>query len=277
MGDRVAARSKPAFRAAPLVPGRACRSMVIAAGGLAALALGADTLASSPGPAPGTFHVVEDQPLDDPKLAEIAVEVSDGGNGRVAPCPLPVRVIVTASDSSHPDGSGHGVYADGRFFAQSHFTVKVAPGRVRVLLRSGPNHVPLEFPVEARAGRRLRLRATLRRWFAPEERGWYGGDNHVHAQHDEMAQVKTSLDYAALQARANGLAFITEAGSNVSYEQVDKLDTPDFLLALRPGAAAWTLRGPPQHARHPPPPPAGSLRAARRPSSAHSVPHRGGT
>jgi hypothetical protein len=251
-----AARPRPASCPRALVPGRAGRLLAVAAGGLAALALAALTPAAPPGPAPGAFQVAEDGPLDDPKRAEVAVEVSDGGAGGAAPRPLPVRVIVTASDGSHPDGSGHGVYADGRFFADGRFTVKVPPGRARVLLRSGPNHVPLELPVDARAGRRLRLRAALRRWFAPEERGWYGGDNHVHAQHDETAQVKTGLDYAALQARANGLAFITEAGSNVSYERVDRLDTPEFLLRyapeLRPGPFLGHRNTP--GIRHPLPP-----------------------
>ncbi len=234
MTDPVAARARPAFFPCVLVLGRVCHLLAIAAGALIAVDLGAAPLTSPPGPVPGDFQLVEDRPLDDPKAAEITVEVSDGGIGGAAPHPLPVRVIVTASDGSHPDGSGHGVYADGRFFAQGRFTVKVSPGQARVLLRSGPNHVPLEFPVDAKAGRHLRLKAVLRRWFTPEERGWYGGDNHVHAQHDETTQVKTGLDYAGLQARANGLAFITEAGSNVSYDQVDKLDTREFLLRYAP-------------------------------------------
>ena len=57
--------------------------------------------------------------------------------------------------------------------------------------------------VEAKAGREVRVRARLRRWFAPEERGWFGGDNHVHAQHDATAAIRTDLAYTALQARAD--------------------------------------------------------------------------
>jgi hypothetical protein len=205
------------------------------AGILTALTL-APRVPGEAGPAPGGHRVVEERPLADPKRAEIVLEARSAGT---RPRPLPVRVIVTAPDGSHPDGSGHGVYADGRFFADGRFTVRVPPGPTRVQLGSGPNYVPLDFRVTARAGRGLRVRAALRRWFAPEARGWYGGDNHVHAQHDEGAQVRTGLDYAALQARADGLSFITEAGSNVSYDLVDKLDTKDFLLRyapeLRPG------------------------------------------
>lgn len=84
----------------------------------------------------------------------------------IPPRPLPVRVLVTASDGSHPDGSGHGTYADGRFFAQARFTVGLKPGRTTITLRGGPNYAPLEMMIEAPAGKRLRYRAALRRWFS---------------------------------------------------------------------------------------------------------------
>ena len=63
---------------------------------------------------------------------------------------------------------------------------------------------------------KIRIRARLRQWFAPEERGWFGGDNHVHAQHDATAAIRTDLAFTALQARANGLSYITEADSGPS-------------------------------------------------------------
>ena len=68
--------------------------------------------------------------------------------------------------------------------------MEVPPGRTPIALRSGPDYEPLEMAVEAKAGVRARLRARLRRWFAPEERGWFGGDNHVHAQHDATAAIR---------------------------------------------------------------------------------------
>lgn len=45
----------------------------------------------------------------------LVVEViADDRAGTGRHVPLPVRVVVTASDGSHPDGSGRGTYADGR-------------------------------------------------------------------------------------------------------------------------------------------------------------------
>ena len=162
--------------------------------------------------------------------------------------PLPVRVVVTASDGTHPDGSGRGVYADGRFFAEAGFAVEVPPGRTAIALRSGPDYEPLEMDVEAKEGREVRVRARLRRWFAPEERGWFGGDNHVHAQHDATAAIRTDLAFTALQARADGLSYVTEADSGPSPAGVERLSTPTFLFRrapeIRPGPFVGHLNTP---------------------------------
>jgi hypothetical protein len=191
----------------------------------------------------GSHAVTARESIDDAIAAEIAVTVLDGESAL-----LPVRVVVTACDGSHPDGSGHGVYGDGRFFADGAFTVRVPPGETLVRLASGPNYVPLELALDAEAGKRLQVEARLHRWFAPEERGWYGGDNHVHAQHDPTATVKSGLEYTALQGRANGLSFVTEAGSNVSYDGLGQLSTDTFLLRyareLRPGCYAGHVNTP---------------------------------
>ncbi|MHB9049326.1 MAG: CehA/McbA family metallohydrolase [Pirellulales bacterium] len=186
----------------------------------------------------GRWRIIERVPTANAD-AEIDVTVSDAPAASAAAKPLPVRVVVTVADGTHPDGSGHGVYADGRFFADGHFSVRGPAGRTSIELQSGPNYVPLTVAVEAKGGQRLRVAASLRRWFSPESHGWYGGDNHVHAQHDATAEIKTGLDYTALQARAGGLSCLTEVGSNVSYADLKKLDTPTFLLRfaqeLRPG------------------------------------------
>ena len=148
-----------------------------------------------------TFTVVGEAPIASPDRARIVVEVEDGRATLDRRMPLPVRVVVTARDGTHPDGSGRGAYADGRFFAEAGFSVGVPPGHTAIALRSGPDYEPLVMDVEAKDGREVRIRARLRRWFAPEERGWFGGDNHVHAQHDATAAIRTDLAFTALQAR----------------------------------------------------------------------------
>jgi len=162
--------------------------------------------------------------------------------------PLPVRAIVTDADGEYADGSGYGLYSDGRFFAEAEFQVEVPAGRTHLELSSGPEHVPARFTVDARAGRHLHIELKLPRWFSTNDYGWYGSDNHVHAQHDPNAVVRTGLAYAVLQARANGLSYITEAGSNVDYSAIDTLSDNAFVIhranELRPGPFVGHLNTP---------------------------------
>ncbi len=195
-----------------------------------------------------TFTVMGEAPVAPPVLARIVVQVEDGRAAPDRSVPLPVRVVVTASDGSHPDGSGRGTYADGRFFAEACFSVEEPPGRTAIVVRSGPDYEPLEMDVDAKKGREIRIRARLKRWFAPEDRGWFGGDNHVHAQHDATAAIRTDLAFTALQARANGLSYVTEADSGPSGEGTDRLSTPTFLFRrapeIRPGPFVGHLNTP---------------------------------
>lgn len=174
-----------------------------------------------------------------PGQARVVVTVEDDRATPEQPRPLPVRVIVTASDGSHPDGSGRGVYADGRFFAEGNFSVDLPPGATRIAIQSGPNYEPVTLETDAAAGQTTRLQARLHRGFAPEDHGWYAADNHVHAQHDRTVAVRTDLAYTALQARADGLNFITEADGGPNPPELERLNGPRFLLwrapELRPG------------------------------------------
>ncbi len=183
-----------------------------------------------------------------PDRARLVVTVTDDAAPAEPPRPRPVRVIVTASDGSHPDGSGRGTYADGRFFADGTFTVDVPPGRTRIELRSGPDFEPMTVEADAVAGRATSVPARMHRWFAPEERGWYGADNHVHAQHDRTVAVRTDLGYTALQARADGLNYVTEADGGPNPPDLDRLSTAGFLLRrapeIRPGPFVGHLNTP---------------------------------
>jgi hypothetical protein len=177
---------------------------------------------------------LESQDLDSSK-STISVCIQDMETGKA----LPARIILTASDKTHPDGSGRGVYRDGRFFAEGSFQADVPPGKLQIQIFKGANYLPIDQEIDVPKGKKLSFVAEMEQWFSPEEIGWYAGDNHVHALHDKDAAVKTDLEYTALQARANGLSFITEAGSNVDYNNLEKLSTDDFLMRyageVRPG------------------------------------------
>ncbi|MEX2382536.1 MAG: CehA/McbA family metallohydrolase [Opitutales bacterium] len=206
---------------------------------------------SSDGVAAGTeplpepeWQVCDVGAIDSRNRAGLSVAVHRTGDGH----PLPVRAIVTGADGEPVDGSGYGLYSDGRFFFEGEFHVELPPGTTRLELRSGPEHVPAEFTVEVKAGRHQHIEVSLPQWFSPRERGWYGADNHVHAQHDAAAAVSTGLEYTVLQAQANGLSYVTEAGSNVDYSSIEALSTSEFVIhranELRPGPFAGHLNTP---------------------------------
>ena len=194
------------------------------------------------------YRVVKEQLVALQDSAEIVVQVFQEIMGEVPSLQIPVRAVVLDLDGHFADGSGRGTYDDGRFFAEGTFTVRVPAGRTHITLSSGPNHIPLAVEVDVEAGWRFSVHAYLFRWFEPELYGWYGGDNHVHAQHDQTATIKTDLAYAVLQARAGGLSFMTEQGSNVSYDKMETLSSDNFLLRftpeLRPGPFIGHLNTP---------------------------------
>jgi hypothetical protein len=192
------------------------------------------------------FDVIAREFFNSATQGEIFLEAFEAGNASRL---LAVRVVVTASDGSHPDGSGRGVYSDGRFFADGRFSVCIPPGKTAVRLSSGPDYVPLEMTIEAKAGERVGIRVQLARWFAPDQRGWFGGDNHVHAQHDAHALVRTDIGFAALQARADGLSYMTEAGPvELTAAELARLSRPGFLMLhaaeLRPACFVGHLNTP---------------------------------
>jgi hypothetical protein len=172
------------------------------------------------------FEIAAEEPLSGTDEGEIVCAVTDSRTGR----PLPARVIVKASDGKPRDGAGRGLYNDGRFFADSTFTVRVPAGATEITLRSGPNYVPLTITVTASRGKRIRLKAQLYRWFSPEEHGWYGGESHVHTKHDRTGTIQMDGKYTALQARAQGLSFLSQASKGSADEDPAPLSTPDFLF-----------------------------------------------
>jgi hypothetical protein len=114
------------------------------------------------------FEIIAHESFSSTTKGEIFLEACEAADASRL---LAVRVVVTASDGSHPDGAGRGVYSDGRFFADGKFSVCVPPGKTAIRLTSGPDYVPLEMTIEAKAGERVGVRVQLVRWFAPQKHG----------------------------------------------------------------------------------------------------------
>ncbi|MCS7253975.1 MAG: CehA/McbA family metallohydrolase [Armatimonadetes bacterium] len=165
------------------------------------------------------------------------VDASAFANGKEIK--IPARVIVKVSDGSYYDGSGRGVYRDGRFYADGEFIAEVPPGKTEISLSCGPNYIPLKIAVEAKPGKEMKIIAKLLKWFSPQDFGWFCGDNHVHVRHDPVGEIKMDEEYGALQARAEGLDYITEADAKGQKEIEEKLSKTWFLYRqaaeIRPG------------------------------------------
>ena len=192
----------------------------------------------APAVAAAPVEILDSIPLADSDASEFTLQIVETGKPGSF-ISLPARVIVRASDGSHPDGSGRDVYQDGRFFVEGKFTICLPAGKTKLLVQCGPEYEPVETEVDLPAGKATRCRVVMKRWFNAAERGWYCGDNHVHTQHDARATVRTDSSYTALQARANGLNFITEADHAITPDTVRKFDARTFLYRqapeLRPG------------------------------------------
>jgi len=157
----------------------------------------------------------------------LALEIVDDATGR----PLAARVVVRGADGSYADGGGRGLYADGRFFADGRFDVALVPGNASVSVSCGPEYEPLAFDEEITEGRRLRLRARMRRWFDAAARGWYCGDSHVHTQHDPTGAIRTDGAFTVLQARAQGLRYVSQATKASREEDAASLTAPGLIFA----------------------------------------------
>lgn len=191
-------------------------------------------------PAQSHYEVLEEANWHNQEKCRIRVKVIDAIDfAKGKETELPVRVIITASDNSHPDGSGRGTYRDGRFYAYGEFSAEVPPGKTEIFLSSGPNYIPLTASLLAKQGKEIRIVAKLVKWFSPQSFGWFCGDNHVHVRHDPTGEIKVDEEYAALQAMAEGLDYITEADGGRPKEFEEKLSTFCFLYRqapeIRPG------------------------------------------
>lgn len=180
-------------------------------------------------PPSSSFEILKEEAIENYGKAFLQIEVLDKDQFGVGKkLHLPARVVVIASDGSKVDGSGRGLYADGRFYADGRLTVEIPPGDTELMINSGPNYIPLQLTLKAKGGNKLLIYALMKRWFSPQERGWFCGDNHLHTRHDPFGDIKVDEFYTALQARAEGLDYITEADGLWGF--VDKLTTSHFLF-----------------------------------------------
>ncbi|MEQ8614986.1 MAG: CehA/McbA family metallohydrolase [Lacipirellulaceae bacterium] len=83
-------------------------------------------------------------------------------------------------------------------------------GKWDLTVLHGPEHIPYQQTFEIAADQRVSHTCQLKRWIYMPERGWYSGDDHVHARLMHGADAENLLTYA--QAVDVHIANILEMG-----------------------------------------------------------------
>jgi len=193
-----------------------------------AMATGGQPFSSSEILPPSRAEILKEEGFDSPEKGALEIEIVDAEQQEKGNLVyLPARMILTGAAGTKIDGAGRGVYADGRFYVDGTCHVVAAPQKLAVHIHCGPNYIPLQLKLPIQAGKKIFLRALMKRWFSPQEKGWFCGDNHLHTRHDPSGGIRMDEPYTAMQARAEGLDYITEADGLWGWEE--KLSTPQFL------------------------------------------------
>ena len=184
-----------------------------------------------------TFTVVGEAPVAPPDRARLVVEVEDDRAAPDRPMPLPVRAIVTAERRQPPRRLRPGHLRRRPLLRRRRASPWTCPPAAR-----GPPAQRAELRA-AGAGRRGQGGAGdpargpgCTAGSRPRSGAGTRGDNHVHAQHDATAAIRTDLAYTALQARANGLSYVTEADSGPVPGRRRAAEHADVPVPPRPGA-----------------------------------------
>jgi len=112
----------------------------------------------------------------------LALEVVEKGSGR----PMVARVAVQEEKGkpAAPPGTIYRVHAEGMdFTAERAAELSVPAGRYHLHVSHGPEYRMAHAEVDVAAGKTTTLRVELERWTDSAARGWYCGENHIHANY----------------------------------------------------------------------------------------------
>ncbi len=100
--------------------------------------------------------------------------------------PVTVRVSIQEEDGkpAAPPGTIYRLH-DGRmdFSADRPVELALPAGRYHVHVSRGPEYRLAHPQVEVEAGKASSLKVEMERWADPASRGWYSGENHIHANY----------------------------------------------------------------------------------------------
>jgi TolB protein len=71
----------------------------------------------------------------------------------------------------------------GHFYARQRATLTVPAGKYTVRAWHGPEYLPFEQKIEVGPDERREIRIEMKRWINMPQRGWFSGENHIHANY----------------------------------------------------------------------------------------------
>ncbi len=112
----------------------------------------------------------------------LKVSITDQASGK----PVVARLSIVQVDGklSAPPGSLYRVLNDvGHFYCEPSAEWTLPAGKYRVRMFHGLAYRPLSREIEISADRATELKLSPERWTDPASRGWYSGENHIHANY----------------------------------------------------------------------------------------------
>lgn len=161
--------------------------------------------------------------------------------------PTPVRLYLRASDGKHyaPKGSPIFYYGldpdsprEGFFVGSGEDEIATPAGRVRLVAIKGIEYNPEEVTLDVAAGETTETSIYLKRWTNWNERGWYSGENHFHANYNGSYYQRPpdSLDWLmAEDLNAANMIVANSEGAFIHDKEfftggVSSLSKPRFVL-----------------------------------------------
>jgi Tol biopolymer transport system component len=121
---------------------------------------------------------------------ELELEFVEKGSG----APLCARVAIQEEKGkpSAPPGALYRLRGDQMdFFAERTARLSLPAGRHHLHAWHGPEYAMAHLEVEVAEGKRTARRVELERWADPASKGWYSGENHIHANYGYGAWYNT--------------------------------------------------------------------------------------
>jgi TolB protein len=162
----------------------------------------------------------------EPSGAMVYVRAADGK----AYCPRGSRIYYFQLDPGQP--------REGFFVGGGDDTFALPAGAVRLVARKGVEYRIAEQTVEAKAGETTEVTIRLERWANWNQRGWYAGENHIHANYNGSYYLRPKQSLAWMEAMDLNAANMIVANADGAFVHdkeffrggVDEVSTPNRIL-----------------------------------------------